>query len=349
MEAQFPEEESEEAREGTAAHEYASTYLNHGVILQPGALASNGIPITLDMITSAAEYIEDCIADRNAGGECYVEQRVFMHKSVHPQNDGTPDHFAVWRNKKVVKLKDYKHGHRYVDVFRNWQLADYLIGIFETLQLGPFEGWHIEAAIYQPRNYHPEGHVRVWRPTPPQLEWMRAELAESAMVATTPGAQCITGAHCKDCTAISGCATNLEMASALVDMSGRQVPHVLDNNALGKELRMLRAASQRLKARVEGLEEQAINRIAQGQRVSHFTAEHSYGREKFTLPPEKVIMWCDAFGINARAPVATLTPAQLRKAGMSDNNMPPSEKPRGAYTLVEVTPHSLAKGMSDGR
>lgn len=349
MEAQFPEEESEEAREGTAAHDYARVALTTGEMLPVGTPASNSVPITREMQEAGEEYIADCIEDRKAGGECYVEQHVHAHTSIHPLNDGTPDHFAVWRQQRRIKLKDYKYGHRYVDEFRNLQLANYLIAIFETLQLGSFEGWTIEAAIYQPRNYHPSGHVRVWNVAPDDLARIHKQLIAAAAIASQPEAPCQTGNHCRDCKAAHAC-TVLQMSTdALVDMSGKQWAHALDDDHLGRELTYKRAALKRLQSRVDALEEQAVNRIAQGNRVVGWTAEHSYGRERFTIDAPKVIAWCDGFGIDARAPVATKTPNQIRKLGLSDNMMPPTEKPRGAYTLVPVTSHTLAKGLSNGK
>jgi hypothetical protein len=351
MEVQFPEVESEESREGTACHDYAALAILTGQLLPVGFPApSNGFPITEEMVRESDEYITACLKDRADGAECYVEQRVAAHASISPQCDGTPDHFAIFRAERILRLKDFKYGHRYVDAFRNAQLAVYLIAIFETMALGAYDDWTIEAEIYQPRNYHPEGHVRVWRPTGAELAHMRGELHAAALVASAPGAPCMTGEHCKDCSAASGCTTLQDVAAGVVDMSGRQWPHVLDNTVLGKELTMLRAAQNRLKARVEALEEQALNRIAQGQRVTGWTGEHSYGREKFTVPPEKVVLWCDVFGVDAKAPLATKTPAQLRKAGVPPQHLDAiTEKPRGAYTLVPVTPHSLAKGMSNGK
>lgn len=350
MEATFPEDmESEESREGTACHDYAAGAILTGHVLKVGEPASNGYPITAAMPAESEEYISDCLADRAAGADCYVEQRVYAHAAIHPLCDGTPDHFAIWPAEKRLKLKDFKYGHRYVDEFRNLQLAVYLIAIFETMKLGSYEGWTIEAQIYQPRNYHPAGHVRTWRVTAAELEWLRAELQAAALVASTPGAPCTTGPHCKDCSAAYGCTTLQNSTSAIVDMTGKQWPHAPNNDVLGKELTMLRAAQNRLKARVEALEEQAINRIAQGQRVAGWTGEHSYGREIFTVPPEKVVAWCNVFGVDAAAPLATRTPAQLRKAGVPAEHMKAiTDKPRGAYTLVQVTPHSLAKGMSNG-
>lgn len=347
MQARFPEnEDSEDARLGTAAHWFASEALA-GRMVEAETPAPNGVPVSTTMMDDCQPYIRECRSYMEAGWECYVEQTVAMAALVHAANWGTPDFFAVNRAQKLLVLIDFKYGHRYVDAFRNPQLFDYLAGIFESLGLGDFDGWAIEAVIHQPRNWHPEGQRKSWKPDAEVLWPMLGEFQQAAVAAVDPNALCRTGEHCRDCPAAHGCTVLQSDCGHLVEWSGIQHPHVLDNDALGLELAAIKAAMKRLSSRVTGLEEQALAVIAQGGRVKGWTAEHSYGRERFTIPAEKVVAWCSIFGVDAKAPLATLTPNQLRQKGVPAESLDAiTEKPRGAYTLVQVTKHSLAKGLS---
>jgi len=347
MQVHFPEnEESEDARLGNAAHWYAAEVLS-GRTVETDTPAPNGVPVSATMMDDCAPYIRECQGYLAAGWECYIEQRMAAHFLVHPLNGGTPDFVAINRALKLLAVVDFKYGHRYVDAFRNPQVADYVFAVFETLQLGGFEEWTVEGVIHQPRNWHPEGQRKSWTPSGETLGRMLEEFRVAAALATDPNAPCITGDHCRDCPAARGCTVLQSECGYLIEWSGVQHPHVLDNGALGRELAALKAAVKRLNSRVTGLEEQALALIAQGQAVSGWTAEHSYGREKFTIPPEKVVAWCQVYGVDAAAPLATLTPNQLRQKGVPADALEPiTEKPRGAYTLVQVTQHSLAKGLS---
>lgn len=347
MQHEFPEdEESEDAKLGTAAHWFASEALA-GRTVEAEEPAPNGIPVSTTMMDDCQPYIRECRKYMAAGWECYIEQTVAMAAMVHEANWGTPDFFAVNRAAKFLVLIDFKYGHRYVDAFRNPQLADYLFGIFESWGLGVFDDWTIEAVIHQPRNWHPEGQRRSWKPSADVLGTMLQAFRDAAHAALAPDALCITGEHCRDCPATHGCTVLQQTALDLVERSGEFFPHVLDGHALGRELAAVKAAIKRLGARLEGLEEQALQEIAQGRRVTGWTAEHSYGREKWTIPPEKVVAWCSFYGVDARKPLEPITPNQARQKGVPAESIESiTEKPRGAYTLVQVTQHSLAKGLS---
>ena len=70
-----------------------------------------------------------------------------------------------------LDLWDYKHGHRFVDAFENWQEIDYAFGIIGRPEFAGIPPANIEITfgIVQPRNYHAMGPVRTWKVRADQL------------------------------------------------------------------------------------------------------------------------------------------------------------------------------------
>lgn len=348
MQQRFPElEESEAAKEGTAAHWYASETV---VGRQPAVpcIAPNGVLVTEQMAEDCAAYIAECQAAIATGNPCYVEQHVVMHRTVHPLNDGTPDFFMVDYQQRRVKLLDFKYGHRYVDAFRNKQLGNYLLGIFETLQLDmTLHGWTWEAVIHQPRNWHPEGHRRVWTPDGERLTLFMADMRKAAQDATDPNALCVTGDHCLDCTAAHACTLFQQVCADLIDRSGAAQPHVLTPDAVGRELTTVERALKRLTTRRDNLKEQATTMAAQGQRVTGWQGDYSHSKDAWGVPVAKVIAVGAAMGVDLATPPKAKTPVQARAAHVPDSVVAAMlAPPKTVYTLVPVTQHSIAKGLS---
>jgi len=354
LEAQFPEdEESEEAREGTAAHFYLTETLA-GRTVNVGDLAPNGFPIDATMIDAAGDYLDDVrgtlAAPHNQVPSVVfaIEERVFMHGLVHPQNDGTPDTFFVNLQTRTGFVWDYKYGHRYVDPFENWQCLDYLVGIMERVGIPPsgWGEWTFHVTIAQPRNYHPDGPLRLWTLSGTQLAHYAARLREAAGLATSPDPEYRTGEHCRDCKGRHACAALQRSAMALVDVAGRNPPVIMTPEAAGLELLIIRAAMKRLGARATGLEEQVMAFIAGRQSVPHWGMEHSKGRERWTLPVDEVIAMGDLLGVPLAKPTA-ITPNQARAAGLDPDLVRSiSEIPSGGLALVPVTDNDIAKRFS---
>ena len=350
LQAQFPEGDGQEAREGTVAHEYAAQLIQ-GNHVELGTVHPNGLPVTVDMVEATAEYVTDCrqlIARCHAeGGAFYVEQRVYAHQSINPHVDGTPDFFAVFPATREVFLKDYKHGHGYVDAFRNYQLAVYLIAVFETLGLGvPDDSWTIHASIYQPRNYHPSGHVRTWRPHGSELELMRGQFAQAAAEALATGALCRVGPWCRYCTAAHACVTLAEATSYARSHASAAQLHHLDPQDLGRELKANRRAMELLKARSEALEEQVLDLVARGERVPGWRGEYRKGRMAWSVPVERVLSWCKWLGVDVSKP-GTLTPNQALKLGLTQDMIDAITSTPSTYALAEVSQSDLARGLSE--
>jgi hypothetical protein len=349
LQEQYPApDDTQEAREGTAAHFYV-TELLQGRDVPLGSVAPNGQPITAEMVDAAQGIlmdIRDTLKACTPGLALRVEERVYM-PSVHGDNWGTPDAYVMDRPQKVLHLWDYKYGHRFVDAAGNWQLLDYAIGVLDSegfSATAPYDapnswhGWRITLSIAQPRNYHPVGPIREWHLSGEQLrERYLPRLRQSAYEAMEPGAPFTTGEHCRDCSARHVCPA-LQRAGALaMDVSLHAQPVALPPHAVGLELRQIDDAIKRLEARRTGLEEQALGLIRGGTAVPFFTAQHASGRETWATPAPEVFALGDMFGVELRKEREPITPAQARKAGIDAGVIQAyATKPMGALRLTRV-------------
>lgn len=343
--AAYPEpEDSEEAREGTAAHFYP-TELLQGRDVAVGAVAPNGVPISAEMVDAAQGLladVRDTLAAATPGSELWVERRVHM-PIVHEANWGTLDVTVIDRARKVVHLWDYKYGHRFVPAPGNLQLIDYGIGVLRELApCADWPSWTITMTVAQPRNYHPDGPIREWRLDGGRLldEYV-PQFFEAAREAMTPGAPVTSGEHCRDCSARHVCPALQSAVAIACDVSLQSLPVHLPPHAVGLELRFIQDAIRRLEARATGLEAQALGMIRGGTGVPFFSAEHASGREKWTVLADEVFALGDVLGADLRKAPEPITPGQARwaltKLGIDASVIAAyAEKPRGALRLVRV-------------
>jgi hypothetical protein len=353
LQERYPEnEETPKAREGTAAHHYATETLG-GRAVAVGQLAPNGHPVDRDMVDCAVDFVRDVHDTLKSwgNGKLMIESRVFAHNTVHPLNDGTPDAYLIERMRKLLHVWDYKYGHRYVDAYMNWQMIDYAIAALETEGVPREEWgqWTITLTIAQPRNYHPDGPLREWHLNGAALSELADKLRVAAFAALDPNAPYKTGPHCRDCTGRHACPALERVAMREVDMSMTGQPVDLPPAALGLELRIIRDAMKRLGARAEGLEEHALAMARAGTDVPHWRAEYSKGRERWndTTGPAELTALGEIYDVNLLQPPKGITPTQARKAGLDHDLIKTfSITPRGPMALVPFDDADVAKRFS---
>lgn len=341
MQVAYPEpDDSEEAREGTAAHFYVTETL-YGREPKVGDLADNGEPVTQEMVDCGQAILTDVrdtwrtCADAGGDPQMYVESRVYM-PIVHADNWGTPDVQIIDRVRKRLFIWDYKYGHRYVDAAGNLQLIDYGIGALREFPCHDWPNWRVSLNIAQPRNYHRFGPMREWQTDGRALlDTYRPALADAAARAMAPDPPYQTGEYCRDCSARHACPALQQAAAFAIDVSLQAAPPVdLPAHALGLELRQIDDAMARLKARKTGLEEHALGVIRGGTSVPFFTAQHSVGRERWTVPAAEAFALGEMYGVDLRKPAEPVTPNQARNLGVDETVMEAyAERPRGALRL----------------
>lgn len=323
MEAKYPDdEESEEAREGTAAHWVLEMCIANDPP-EVGELAPNGFPVTTEMLEGVAPLVQDArdtLVAAAPGCALKVEQLVRGYATVHADNWGTPDLYLLDRAARRLHVWDFKYGHRQVDPHMNWQLIDYAGCILETegVPVGQLslEEWSFTFTIHQPRA--PGGHLREWFTSSRPIAHALRRLREAAVEASAPDAPCRTGDHCRDCAAQWDCVANQLVGGASMDVAYAQQSTGMDAAALGLEARMVQQALQRLKARAAALDERILGVLRSGERVPYW----EMGRTKPNTvwadgKGAEVAALGDMFGVDLRKPEpALITPRQAIAKGI---------------------------------
>lgn len=335
LEAQFPEaEDSQESRDGTAAH-WGAKELLHGRMIDTGQIAENGVMLTDEMVDAAEMYAEHVasILPEFAGYPQYIEQPVSI-ATIHPECWGTPDHWVYKPGKLVVH--DFKFGHRYVEVFENWQLLEYVAGILDLVGVNGVTDEHTEVVMYivQPRCYVGGSPIREWRTKAVHLRSAFNHLRNREEAAMRPDALCTPNPHCRDCRGRHACRALQAAGYEGMQYAESSIPFSLDPAALGVELRYLDRALKALEARRTGLAEQALSLIRSGKSVPWYNVAATQGRTRWIRPNAEVLVIGDAMGINLRKDVL-LTPNQALDKGLDPKLVAGfSETPNGELKLI---------------
>lgn len=328
LERANPEDDTQEAKEGHAAHHIAADTLrsNHAAatgFIREGAAAPNGVIITGEMLEAADMFVE---AVNNCGiprDQLHIEEAV-ANSYVHPDNWGTPD---VWGMQYIgnfwyLHIPDFKFGHRYVDAFENLQCLDYAGGVLSRPEFAKLD-WalgHIVVTIVQPRNFHPNGPIRKWVCSGTKLNEYLQQLREAATEALGPNPRTLVGPECRDCRGRHQCEALHRAADSIADYAGTTLPVNLPPNALGVELRALQRAQDLLKSRITGLEEQAKASIKRGERVSFYSLKQGETNLKWKVPASTAIAAAAALGVKIeKDEPAVMTPTQAKKLGMNED------------------------------
>ena len=359
LESFFPDEESAEAREGTAGHFFATEYLK-GLEYPVGYITPNGVPIDADMIEAGHVLISDVMrvfAPRQHSARLYVERMVYPHGLINPLCEGTPDVVMIDYHGRYIHIWDFKYGHKYVEVWGMLQCLLYLAGVVEGIELTAEDlaSWTVIITVVQPR-YYAAPPVRHWQPRPAEIQQWFTWLEQRAEAALQPNAPCQTGPWCTNCKARHSCEALAKAGGVAVEMSGQSLPLVMDAAQVSRQLRSTEDALERLEALLTGLAAFAENEIRQGRRVPGYELRPSSNKEDWTQPVPEIIAMGDSFGVDLRKPVDAVTPTQARKKGLDtaatkaglDGGVTPlyAKRKPGALKLSRVDPNAAAKAFS---
>lgn len=308
--------------EGTAAHEVMAEMLE-GVIVEPGARASNGVTVTEAMVDGAELLRDDIIETLGPDWRSLIDVEQTLPAGVFgPDNWGTPDVRTRGlvpdkRNPAAPPLRhiwDYKFGQGLVEVFKNPQLMNY--GALSDPTLTERQR-HV---IVQPNAYHRDGPVRSWTTLLSMHSAFWNEMREAYRMALTPAPHFRVGPTCRYCRARNSCPEIMRGASIEREWSRWSLafdPAVpLPAGAVAYELDRIDEAEALLKARRTGLEEQALAMIRSGQAVPGWEQGYGRGKVDWVQPVSHVINMGDMFGTDLRKPPRAITPKQALAAGM---------------------------------
>jgi hypothetical protein len=250
-----------------------------------------------------------------------IEQRIDL-SFIHPELNMLKPDCYIWDDVNgVLDIWDFKFGRRVVEVFENWQLILYALGIINNLEMTGYEDQHVRVRmrIYQPFASHVDGSSRVWECQASDLrtyanlliEGAKASLADNPT--TTPGAS-----QCTYCTARRGCESLQRSNYNIMDYIDNAVPYEMKGLNLSSEYNLLKHFESILKARLSGIEEQVLHDIKHGEIVHGLGVTQGYGRKTWRkdIDQEEVIMMGDIMGVDLRKPRELDTPAKCLSKGV---------------------------------
>lgn len=323
--AAYPDVETPESREGTAAHwVMAEVLLNfqrqdRGPLLCSdyiGRTSPDGVVIDQKMADGADIIVQDVLAVCQKYGclqDLHIEHRVFM-PDIHPQNWGTVDVWVWVPQIQTLFEWDYKHGHLENSAENNLQLINYSKGIVNFLQI---DGWHDQQVkvvfrIVNPFFYSSRGPISEWISELSDLRGHYNILRQKAYEAFERP-MLSSGPWCTHCKANRNCSAARIYTYNLINVVNR--PYEMDdmNGAeLAVEYGIVKEGFKVAKARLEALEDELVHRIRGGAADTGLTIESNPGRLKWTCEPGVAIALASQFDVDISAP-GVLTPTQAKE------------------------------------
>lgn len=319
-----PSPETEQTRNGTAAHWVAAVCLMNwrdypAATHDPRAFIGevcpeNGVVIDALIAEGAEVYVTDVIGTLSQvqGGReaLVVEFRVHMPR-IHDQNWGTLD--ASARLPGLIYLWDYKHGHAKVEAFENLQLVDYLEGLREHYGINGHEDQftRVIARVVQPFAYDPRGPVSEWAFMLCDIRGLVNQLHSKAHEAMT-NPTLSSGKHCRYCPARGRCPALRAAVYNLIDLVDSPLAFdSMDGADLATERAILERGQTMLKARLEAIEDDLTYRVKNGDGSCGLSLDSVPGRLNWTVEPGQAIAALSLFGIDITRPHCD-TPTQAR-------------------------------------
>lgn len=317
-----PSPETEQTREGTAAHWVAAQCLiswKSGGPFDARAYIGkvcpeNGVVIDSNIVEGADVYVTDVVGTLSAipGGReaLVVEFRVYM-PSIHEENWGTLDASACLPG--LWYIWDYKNGHVKVEAFGNLQIVDYLEGLCLFHGVNGYADQHtrVVARVVQPFAYDPRGPISEWAfmlsDIRPYVNQLRAKACE---VMTNP--TLTSGSHCRFCTARGRCGALRVANYNLIDVV--DAPLAFDSMTgadLATERSILLRGQSTLKARLEAIEDELTYRVKNGDASCGLSLGSVPGRLNWIVEPEQAVAAVSLLGVDISRKECD-TPAQAR-------------------------------------
>jgi Protein of unknown function (DUF2800) len=334
MSQQHPKiEESENSKNGTASHEIGSTLINDASI-GAGArtfdnfnnkYASNNTLFDEEMFDCAKIYADDVIAVMRdnyifGGPRLGIEQKIYC-PSVHELSNGTPDAWIYNKKTNHLWIWDYKFGYLTVEAFENWQLLNYISGLFDQLSINGVTDQKtiVHMRIAQPRAYHRDGIIREWKVKGSDLRTYFNILESKAHEALGDNPIIRSGPHCVYCTARHSCSAAIEGAVQLYEVAQQSIPADMRLDALGVQLSIVKRAIKQLEYIESGITGRVEELLRKGELLPGWVMESGKGREVWSKPESEVIQLGVLLGHDLKKPDKAITPKQARIKGVDES------------------------------
>lgn len=346
MNQNYPQEDTEASKEGTAAH-WVAWGLHSGLGMDEGMEAPNGVIVTAEML-DGAEMLVDEMNRQFPDGLMQVEQTLPI-STIHQSCFGTPDVWGFDAKTRVLRCIDYKFGHRFVDEFENEQGIAYIEGaiqsLSEQLDIGPGDldqKITVEFTVVQPRCFYKGKPIRTWSFKGSDIRGIVNDLHRAAEAALEPEPMAVTNTECGDCPGRHVCAVFQKAIYADMETSGHSIPFDLPPAAASLELALLERAMDRMKGRITGLQMQVEANARNGLPTPWHALETTYGRAKWTLPDDQIIAIGQMYGKSLSKP-GVVTPNQAVKLGVDESVIKAYSQASSGMKLVPFDPKDISR------
>jgi hypothetical protein len=322
--------EGDARREGTCAHWAAEAVLTERaetVAELIGQVHPNGWVVDEEMARHAQAYVDYV---RGFGPVAAAERIIEMWGLIRGRLD---THSSTG---PVVRIFDFKYGHRIVEAEENYPMLCYGLGVVEQL---PYEV-DIELHVYQPRPHHPDGPARVWRVH-------RTDIIGLAMWLYQRAADCFNepkgqpGTQCVDCPANRSChalaATNYYQTSVIQD--DRMTSHTAAE--LARKLQFLRLAKVLTDGALYAIEAEAEARMGRGEYIPGHVMSVNKGNRRFTVPMNQVQTITGVYPYK----ITELTPAELEAKGVARHTLDTITTRPTVSRKISADPEKVARRM----
>ena len=298
-------EKSDAAKEGIAAHKVAQRLFNKEEVKEGDEI--DGVIVTKEMLDAVEIYLAYLSSDAK------LEQEISLNPVFGIPSKGYVDAYFESNNGTHLHVIDFKYGHRSVDAFENKQL------LVEAACLLQDHHEFIRLAIVQPRVYRQGGPLDDWELSRDELiGYINNEIKPAVKAALKDNPEANTGSHCLFCPARQACKVLREASLRAIDVTAQGSTLDLKPEELGRELQLLHDAQERLKARITGLEQQAVLALEQGHTIHGYELQPALGRLTWSVPTNEVIKLGDLLGFDLRQEPKPITPTQAKKLGMDE-------------------------------
>ena len=340
LQAKYPDDDTQDALEGAASHEAGHKGIT-GTFPKIGETASNGVVLTKEMIDGAKIYVEDILytlGERGYGLNhdfIFAEYKVYA-RQIHNQLWGTSDCGVFFPEDLDLFIWDYKYGHGKVEAFENWQCIIYAKGFLEMLAAMGYDvrGITVWVNVVQPRCYVTDGPIRRWPIKAENLEPYFNTLRTAANNAMSKNPICVSGKHCRYCTARTDCATFGNSTDFCCDYAGQATIDEASYANLGKELTMLNRAKDMIEYRITGIQSRVESLVRSGNNVPGWKVQPKKGRLAWKRDLDDIFLIGDLMNFDLRKPEA-ITPQQAIDRGVDPDLVNAyAERPNRGVSIV---------------
>jgi hypothetical protein len=159
----------------------------------------------------------------------------------------------------------------------------------------------------------------------------------------SPG--CVSGPHCKNCTARVFCPAARQSSYWAMSVATEAVPINLPAAAAGLELDYVTRAIKALEATKTGLEEYVEMLAGKGEVVPGYARIPQQGQRAWKMDNKQVIQIGNAIGLDLRSP-KPVTPAQAEKLGADIHFVKAQTHRPSSMKLKRVSQNAIKKVFS---